>query len=601
MSQDPVQPLPPRRWAPRPLAEDVRRQALAEGFTPLQAMIIARRFQSIPPDGRIRSTITPSAQDLPRARDLPDMEVAATAVSQAIIRGDTLAIASDFDCDGVFASSILLTAMTTMFGVAREKVHAVHSHRLKEGYGVSSKLAERILALNPLPALCVSCDQGSCDEPRIAELVARGVPSFVVTDHHHLPHEGPPKSALACVNPAREDSRFGDPSIAGCMVAWYLVVAVRQKLIDAGHIRAADADVMQLLDFAAVGTIADCVDIGRSRANRWAVQKGLNLIRNGARPIWRAFAPHVRNQWTATAVAFNLAPKVNAGGRLGDAMRSLDAVMSADDGTANAWVDLLDQVNSKRRQIQSGLVDRALAMAGPMVQRGAAALCIPFFEDGNPGVHGVVASRVVEATGLPTVCLSEAGEAAEEPGMMAGSFRSVEGVHVKHILDRIMAAHPELRMRAGGHALAAGARLPAGNVPAFAEAWEREVAAITHRRPPAPLEHDGEMPCPPSADAATEIAALAPYGRGFPEPLFEATVDVTRIRPLGKDGKHAQIDARFQDGRVERMVWFGCTGPGGQLPDANGQQRIVYEFKASSFANGPVYDLQVKSATAAPY
>ncbi len=596
MSQDPVQPLPPRRWAPRPLAEDVRCQALTEGYTPLQAMLIARRLPSIPSDGRIRATITPSTQEIPRARDLPDMEAAATAVSQAILRDDTLAIASDFDCDGVFASSILLTAMTTMFGVPRERVHAVHSHRLKEGYGVSSKLAERILALRPLPALCISADQGSCDEPRIAELVARGV-RFCVTDHHHLPPEGPPKSALACVNPARQDSLFGDPSIAGCMVAWYLVVAVRQKLIDAGHIRDADADVMQLLDFAAVGTIGDSVDIGRSRANRWAVQKGLDLIRNGARPIWRAFAPHVRNKWTATAVAFNLAPKVNAGGRLGDAMRSLEAVMSADDGTASAWVDLLDQVNSKRRQIQAGLVDRALAMAGPMVQRGAAALCIPFFEDGNPGVHGIVASRVVEATGLPTVCLSEAGEAAEEPGMMVGSFRSVDGVHVKHILDRIIAMHPELRMRAGGHAMAAGCRLPSGMVWDFAEAWEREVAAITRGRPPAPLEHDGEMPCPPSAEAAAEIAALAPYGRGFPEPLFAATVEVTRVRPLGRDGKHAQVTARFRDGRVERMAWFGCAGPDGQLPNALGRQKVVYEFKASSFANGTGYDLQVKSAT----
>lgn len=581
-----------RNWAARTVNGVVYDQARQEGFTELQARLLAQRLPRLPTTS-LRSLVNPTVNDIPRASQLPDIDRAARCIADAIETGEVIAQLTDHDADGQSAAVVLWRMLTEAFAVPADRVHVVTSHRLKEGYGVSSKLVERVLALEPRPHLVLTADQGSTDEPRIAELAKHGI-RCVVTDHHHLPEEGPPASAVACVNPARTDSMF-DASIAGVMVAWYVMVAVREELKSRGLPCGSKAHLFDCLSACAVGTVGDCVDLGMSHANRWATQQGLERIRQGGQPIWEAFSPFVRNEWSASALAFQIAPRCNAISRLGDAKRGIDAMCSKDLRSAYEWVQLLDAANSERKEIQKELTERALAMANEMVSQGAPALCLPFYVGGHAGVHGITASRVVETYGLPTVCLSPT---EEDPNLMTGSIRSVEGAHVKHILDGIAAAHPQIGLRYGGHAMAGGVRLAKDKVPAFALAWEAAVADALEGKTIAPCWHDGELRVVPSRQVAREMAALEPFGRGFAEPSFVALVDVIKVAYLGKDQKHLQMEVRWGDGRRERMVWFNSVGSDGAFPISPGRHRIVYELTESTYRGGPGYDLKVKAVLA---
>lgn len=580
--------LPPRAWLNRPVQQAVHEQALAEGFTPLQARVLAGRLPALP-RGTLRDLVHPSARHVPRASALPDIDRAAKRLADAVETGEVLACVADHDADGISAATIVWKAMIELFGVPTERLHIVSSHRLKEGYGVSAKLVERILALQPRPTCCITVDQGTTDEARIAELAAHGIDTLV-TDHHHVPEEGPPPSAVACVNPILP-SEFGDPTICGAMVAWYVMLALHQELAARGWPVQPKARLLDTLSYAAVATCADCVDLGQSHANRWAVQEGLARIAAGDQPVWEAFAPFVRNQWSASAIAFQLAPRLNAGSRVGDAMRGVKALCAPTLRDAFEWVQVLDNANIERKAIQAGLTERALAMAAPLVADGATALCLPFYEGGHAGVHGIVASRVVEAFGLPTICLSAM---EDEPALMTGSIRSIKGVHVKRTLDRIAREHPELELRYGGHEGAGGVRLARERVPELAAAWELAVADLLGAPAPPAGEHDGPLPESLSADVAAQLEALAPYGRGFPEPSFVVEGEVTRVAPLGRDGKHLQLDLRRANGRTERLVWFGSVLPDGTRPLQPGRHRFVVDLGTSTYQRGPGYDLKVK-------
>jgi len=578
-----------RPWQGRPLNGDVHRAACSEGFTDLQGRLLAGRLRSVPSQG-LRRLVMPSSQDVPRASQLPDIEQAVTAIADAIERAQVVAIVSDSDCDGISSASIAWRSLIDVFHVDPKRVHVCTALRQKDGYGVSDGFVERILELNPRPQLMITCDQGSADQARLAKLVEAGIQNIVVTDHHQIPLEGPPKAALACVNPARTDSSFGDPNIAGCAVIWYVMAAVHQRLVRRNVSVEPAASMLELLATAACGTAADCVDLGASFANRWIVQQGLARIRQMREPIWRAFDTLLKGEWTATSLSWRLVPRVNAAGRLGDAMRGVEAMCAVDDQSAMAWVEVLDQLNTERKDILAELVVRATQMAREQQLEGTKGLCLPFFADGHSGVHGIAAARVVEDTGLPTVCLCPS---ESDPDKLTGSIRSVEGAHVKNLLDQIATSHPEFELRGGGHGGAGGIVVHRRWLGEFADAWDHAVAQALQGVPVAPRYHDGALGGKPSPDLLEQIEGLQPFGKGFPDPLFADTVEVLRVTTLGKDGKHAQLDVRFPDGSRQRMVWFGCCTTAGGLPDVEGVRTIVYQFRHSNYSRGPGYDLQV--------
>lgn len=574
-----------RPWARRPLSGEVLSAAMGH-FTEFQARLLASRLATVPSRG-IRAAVYPEPQDLPKLSNLPDIGAATAAIVEAIESGAVVGICCDHDCDGVSSSSVIWTALQR-FGVPKAKLQIITSHRLREGYGVSSKLVERILSASPRPSLVITADQGSTDEPRIHDLARYGI-RVVVSDHHTIPEEGPPKSAIACVNPARQDSTFGDPTIAGCMVAWLIMESVRRSLVEKGRFQQGQARIDDLVEFAAVGTMCDCVDLGASAANRWVVQRGLARISQEARPIWKAFSLRSRRPWTSETCSFFVGPRINAASRVGDAARAVSALCAPDIETAQMWVDLLEEANTERKQIQARLVEQALDIATPLVEDGAMGLCIPFYDGGHPGVAGIVASRIVETTGLPCVCLSLV---EGEPGRMTGSIRSVPGVHVRQVLEHIAAEHPEFGLMFGGHAAAGGVRMAIEQVPAFAVAWDVAVGEAMEASGVEPRFHDGPIGVPLHRDLIAQMDALQPYGRGFPEPIFCDDIQIEAMRLVGRERTHLRLDARWPDGRSYRAMLFNGADLAATLRP--GPARAVYRIAPSDYSLGPGFDIHIQ-------
>ncbi len=576
-------------WQQRKVDEATLAAAGRAGLSTLQAKLFAGRVTEADPE-RIQRLLRPRLSDLPPIGSLPDIEPAALRIAQAVMGDDVIAIAADFDADGASAAAVLWSLLVGAMGVAKERVHVVIAHRLADGYGVSDNVVGKILAIDPRPDLVITADQGSADGPRITRMKEAGI-DVVVTDHHLIPEEGIPRDAVACVNPARADGAYPDKTIAGCMVAWCVMAMTMKALRDRGVAVAGSA--MDALQYAGLGTLADCVDLGRSRVNRFAVQCAIERMRGSALPVWKAMARFTRGRFDSQALAFQICPRINAASRVRHADQAVAALCSMDESAANAWVDALDVANTERRAIQAELLERAIEMADESVAGGAvAALCITFYASGHAGVHGIVASKLVERYGVPTICLSM----AEEPeGWMTGSVRSVEGIHIKAVLDRMAADHPELGMRYGGHAMAAGVRLPMERVPAFDVAWQEAVAAAAAGvARPAPV-HDGSLAGHDPLAALAEIEGLEPFGKGFPAPVFCDTARLDQCVPMKPGSAHRVIHARIQGTAPARMVWFNGAAEASATDLASGQHVwIVYELVRDDYARGPGFERIVR-------
>ncbi|HOV56397.1 MAG TPA: DHHA1 domain-containing protein [Rhodanobacteraceae bacterium] len=540
-------------------------QARAEGFSSLQQRILSARFTPRMIDragGRVAAAVAPSLQQLTPPATLPDIDIAARRIADAIVGREHTILCLDHDCDGLSAAKVLYSALVDYFGASPDHVHLYTTERLSEGYGFSLAYLERVCRRVPDVRLIITADQGSSDETTIREALRKGI-STIVSDHHILPTEGPPRSALACVSPARHDAAaYGDPMIAGCMVAWLLMCQVRRELIARGTLSASAPSLAPLLQAVALGTTADAVSLGESVNNRAVVVAGLARM-NGPSPMpglsaLRAISrrdPLDASPLTATHLAWDIAPRLAGVGRLDSAMPGARLLLARTDKEAAALAAELDEANRARREIQAELLAEAMMLAQAQVDAGACAIVIPFPE-GHPGVHGVVAGRLAQRFGRPTVCLSpkRVGE-----GLYSGSVRSVPGFHARDALIAIRDRAPDgagIRA-AGGHAAAAGVTVEAACVGAFGQAFEAQARDRLAGKPLGPwFDVDGGLPAAPSMALLEEIEALGPYGRGFEAPLFELQGQVLQVRPMGQ-GQHLRVTLHADVGPVE-FVWFNA-------------------------------------------
>ncbi len=544
------------------------------------AMVVAAPLSSLdPPEG------------------LPDMAVAAARLADAVEAGEVIGIETDHDVDGVASHALLFEALGAGLGHPVAKLRSYIGHRLRDGYGLSEPVATAILEDQPQPSLVITADNGSSDEPRIRRLAAQGI-DVIVTDHHALPVEGPPASALACVSPARSDSEYPDAMIAGCMVAWLLVCACRRELQRRGW---PAADAMRpgtLLDLVALGTVVDCVSLGRSINNRAVVRAGLQRINTMSRPCWQAMRDVLNKRardFTASDLAFGVGPRINARGRLDEAMAGVHFLRAADVDEAREWAALLEQNNTTRRQIEQRLRGEALAQAAQQVAAGQAGLTI-WLPEGHAGVHGIVASRVVEAFGRPAVCLSPR---QGHDALLTGSVRGVSGVHVRQALQCVSEQQPDVLKTFGGHAAAGGLTLERTARPVFARLWDDAVRAQIGVQGLLPvLWTDGELPPDePSLALVARLAELEPYGRGFEPPVFEGCFEVVTLRGMG-DGSHLRLRLRTP-AAIYEAVWFQAARANGEAAEASwpvaaGEQLwVAYVPEANHYFGEPRLQLRV--------
>ncbi len=473
---------------------------------------------------------------------LPGVIAAAERLVAARVSGERVLIIGDFDADGATATALAMNCLRS-FGFTDPGF--LVPDRFTLGYGLSPGIAE--LAAARRPALLLTVDNGITSFEGVRRARELGM-EVLITDHHLAGPELPATALI--VNPNLPGSSFGSPALCGVGVAFYLMAATGRRLaaLDLVPADVAREAVTACLDLVALGTIADLVPLDFN--NRILVGEGLRRIRAGrTRPgIEALFAVAGRTAAVARSsdLGFAIAPRLNAAGRLTDMTLGIECLMAADDGTARGHAAQLDALNKERRVLQDRMQAEAqvqvAGLSSAAVASGSA--CCLFDDRWHPGIVGLVASRIREITGEPAIAFAR----ATEPGMLRGSARSVEGIHVRDVIANAVASIPKLNIRYGGHAMAAGLTLPEVDLAVFQRAVAAELARVR-----APLggagivwTDGGLMPDQIQLDFAEILAAAGPWGQAFPEPLFDNLFTVREQRVVGE--KHLKLRVVHQDG-----------------------------------------------------
>ncbi len=509
------------------------------------------------------------------------LDAATALLADAIARDRRILVVGDFDCDGATACAVAVRGLR-MLG-ARNVVYAV-PNRMIHGYGLSPALVEELVGLEP--ALLVTVDHGIACHAGIAAAKAHGW-QVLVTDHHLPGDELPPADAI--VNPNQRGDGFASKMLAGVGVIFYVLLALRRRLRDAGRPEAGGADLGVLLDLVAVGTVADLVPLDAN--NRALVSAGLRRLRAGQGCAGLQALIEVSRREAATLgaadIGFALAPRINAAGRLEDMALGIECLLCDDPAQARELAQVLDGINAERRVVQQrmlGDAEAALAVLPEAVEAPRIVHCL--FDAGwHPGVVGLVASKMKERLHRPVVAF-----APGEPGgsVLRGSARSIPGFHVRDALARVDALHPGLIDRFGGHAMAAGLSLQQSRLPEFEAAFEACAAELIDPDSLQDVLHsDGELP----ADAfgignARALRDAGPWGQGFPEPLFDGEFEVLSWRPVGTH--HLKLELGVEDLRLQAIEFGGWNG---EPPDK--RIRVAYRLAPDDYRGGDAIQLIV--------
>ncbi|WBL32443.1 single-stranded-DNA-specific exonuclease RecJ [Sinirhodobacter sp. HNIBRBA609] len=564
-----------RRWI-GPTAEADR---LAEAMVqetrlplPLARILVAR---GVPPEDAA-SFLEPTLRELlPDPRQMKDMETAAARFLRALREGEKIAVFADYDVDGGSSAALLLTWLRH-FG---RQATLYIPDRIDEGYGPNVP-AMQALAREHSLIVCVDCGTLS-HEP-----IAAAKSADVVILDHHLGGETLP-DCVACVNPNRQDESGDLGHLCAASVVFLMLVEANRQLRAEGT---QGPDLMAFLDLVALATVADVAPL--VGVNRALVRQGLKVMARRERPGLRALADVARMDKAPSAysLGFLLGPRVNAGGRIGAADLGARLLATTDETEAQMLAERLDQLNTERREIENRVRDAALAQAE---ERGLDAPLVWAAGEGwHPGVVGIVAARLKEATNRPAVVIGLEG------GIGKGSARSVSGVDLGASVQRVAAEG--LLLKGGGHKMAAGLTVAEDRIDAamarLSELLERQGAGTGG---PRDLRLDGLL-LPGAATPALidEIDKAGPFGQGAPAPRFAfPAMEIRSPRQIGEthlrftfsDGMGARIDAvsfgafdgplgpalsnpgsaRFHlAGRLEINTWGGRTKVQLRLEDA---------------------------------
>jgi single-stranded-DNA-specific exonuclease len=493
---------------------------------------------------------------------LPDAQPVVDRVTTARERGERVMVFGDFDADGLDGLAILVIALRR-FGVEAEPY--VPS-RLDEGHGLSVAAIDTAAA-SGIP-LIITVDCGTSSATEIALASARGI-DVIVTDHHRVPPELPP--ALAVVNPHRADSRYPDPRLAGSGVAF----KVAHLLLGAVPV--------DLTDLATLGTVADIAPIvGENRA---IARLGLERLRRNPRPGIAALLARARIAPEAVdldTIAFALAPRLNAAGRMGEALEAARLLLADTPEDAAAHADALEAANQSRRDLTVTVVAEARALVAAAPDRPASIVHGPW----PVGIIGLVAARLAEDRARPAVVGAELGDT------IRASCRSDGSVD----LGAALSTCADLFTRHGGHAGAAGFELPADRWPEFVERFEAIAALAVPADPRSVLRIDLAVPAlDVDYRLLRELAGLTPYGPGNPEPLVAVLgLTVTRVRVAADD--HTSLTLR-RDRDVLDGIAFGRADIAALVQEGD---RIDVVARLTSRTFGGFESLQLEIRDAAP-
>lgn len=528
------------RIAIRPHQPDHASALAALGLHPTLARILSARGVT---HARELATDLP---ELMAPQAMKGIDRAAVYLADAIAARRRLLIVADYDCDGATACAVGVRGLR-MLGA---QVDYIVPNRFEYGYGLTPEIVA--LAAQRDPDVIVTVDNGIASVDGVAAANARGI-DVVVTDHH-LPGDQLPDAAVI-VNPNQPGCGFPSKNLAGVGVMFYVLLALRAELRQRGVFTPANQPRLDtLLDLVALGTVADVVKLDTN--NRILVAQGLKRMRAGrmhvgVAALFRA-AGREASRATTFDLGFGLGPRLNAAGRLADMSLGIECLLSDDAERAWEIAQQLDAMNRERRDIEAGMQQEALQILERPLDGldPSSRFTVSVFNDTwHQGVIGIVASRLKEKFHRPTITFAPGDEAT-----IKGSGRSIPGFHLRDALDLVSKRHPGLLVKFGGHAMAAGLTLRAGDFERFMDAFEgigREWLTDDHLA--RVIETDGEIEDHCFDPAFVSLLEQQVWGQGFPPPTFCGEFDVLRQTVL--KGKHLKL----QLGRGKRQfdaIWF---------------------------------------------
>ncbi|MBB3566067.1 single-stranded-DNA-specific exonuclease [Rhizobium sp. BK491] len=578
------------RWVSR-LDQAGQNRALAiaqtHGLPELIARVLAGRGVG---QDEAMAFLDPTIRGLmPDPHLLTDCEKAARRLLHAIRKGETVAIFGDYDVDGA-ASSALLYRFLTHFGVPAS---IYIPDRIFEGYGPNPTAIGQLIDNGATLIVTVDCGSTSFESLEVAK--ARGI-DVVVIDHHQVAHELPPCHAL--VNPNREDDLSGQGHLCAAGVVFMVLVAALRLLREAGDSRVRSIDLLAWLDIVALATVCDVVPL--KGLNRAYVVKGLIAARHqgnlGLAALFRKAG--LNGPVTPYHFGFLIGPRINAGGRIGDAALGARLLTLADGGEADTIAAKLDELNRERQAMEAAMLQEAEAEALAEYGNGdGASVIITARENWHPGIVGLIASRLKDKFRRPAFAI-----AFDPMGKGTGSGRSINGFDMGRMVRAAVDAG--LLVKGGGHAMAAGLTVERSNLGKlrafFTEKAEKQVAGLVANET---LKIDGAL----GASGATvelidRLETAGPYGSGHPQPVF--ALPSHRLRDSRLVGQsHIKITLEAQDGgRVDGIAFRATETPLGELlmSSRGAQIHVAGTLGADHWQGSRRVQLRVTDAAKAP-
>lgn len=561
----------------RPQVDDSH---LPASLSPLLKQLYARR-------GVTEDNCDLLLSKLLRPETMKGLAEAAIVIADAIAAQRSILIVGDFDADGATSTSVCMLALKMM---GAQHIDYLIPNRFDYGYGLSPEIVA--VAYSKNADVLITVDNGISSIEGVAAAKLLGM-TVVVTDHH-LPGNTLP-NADVIVNPNQPGCQFASKSIAGVGVAFYLMSALRAELRQRNwyqlqHI--VEPNLGSLLDIVALGTVADVVSLDTN--NRILVNAGLQRVRSGRCRVGITtlleVAKRIPEKMVAADFGFAVGPRLNAAGRLDEMALGVEILLCEDIMLARRMAAELDGLNQERRELETGMQQEALkSLSKVSLNEDHLPWGIAIFQDDwHQGVIGILASRIKDRYHRPVIAFADAGD-----GTIKGSARSIKGLHMRDVLERINSLYPGMITKFGGHAMAAGLSLKADVFELFTQAFDDAVREVLdYEQLTGELLSDGELPSDlMTLDMAFLLRNAGPWGQSFEEPLFDGMFNVVQQRIVGE--KHLKLLLETQCGstmldaiafNVDLAIW----------PDATIKHaRVVYKLDVNEFRGNQTVQLMV--------
>jgi len=562
----------PKRWNVPPIVSPEADSALSKFPAVLRQILFNRGYAT---DAEARVYLNAKINFNADPFQMTGMHAAVDRIQSAIQRNEPIAIYGDYDVDGVTATALLVETLKHLNADARGYI----PNRFDEGYGLNNNALDELKADGVQLVITVDCGIRSPNEARHARAIGL---DLIISDHHH-PAEGDLPSALAVINPKQRGDLYPDKDLAGVGIAYKIAEALHQNN------EGARINLDGLLDLVALGTVADLAPLVGE--NRMLVRKGLKQMRQTARQglfSLAAVADVALAKVNAGQIGFTLGPRLNAAGRLKEALAAFELLTTKDVARAGELAQLLNIQNRERQNITREMQITAAEIA--MREDPDAYLLFVAHEEFNSGVIGLAASRLTEKYYRPAIVASKGADETR------GSCRSIPEFHITDALDQCA----DLLARHGGHAAAAGFTVKNENLPALVAKLKAiaadQLATLDLR---ATLAADAEVSLTEMRPELLEKALkyLEPTGYGNPSTAFVArNVKVKNARTVGADAKHLKLLIEDEQGYVHNAIGFRLGDWQKKMPP---RVDILFTYETNEYNGQTSYQLNLKDLKAA--